>query len=184
MANYCSIVGDESWKALRGSLTELNIKRLFELHNGVLPTKDVALNEIYEEYGGLYGCVGLQSKLPRSGSHLEYSNYLKSKGISVLIGEQIESFKDDYGYEAYNPISNTSKGIVCKESEIFRYKQQLPSDYGFAIQLAKKENKKVLVYRTMSDGDVVIMLDNSLKLEDVGTKEDVDFFEEWQKYQP
>lgn len=184
MATSCPIVNSKQWTSLRGSLTETNITRLFNMHNGELPSVEVGRNEIYEEYGAIYGSVELNDSLPRPDSFFEYSNYLQQCGVNVLVGDEITNFYKDNGYRAYNPLSNVKKGIVVAESDILRYKQKTINDYGFAISLAKQKGKKVLVYRTDISGDIVIPLTDDLEYHNVGTKEDIEMFEQWHKVAP
>lgn len=184
MAASCPVKTSKEWKELTGSVTDTNAMMLFDKHDGNIVSAKVGRNEIYEEYGSIYGVMELQDKLPRPNSFIEYSLYLQKKGINVVIGNEISDFESTMGIKGYNPLEGNLKGIVVSEDNIERYTQRIYNDIGYAIEKAKNNGKKVLVYRTTKDGDIVVPLDNTLEFVDVGTDADIDLFEEYQSLIP
>ena len=184
MAISCPIKTTNEWKNLTNEVTETNAMLLYEMHNGNIVSPKVGRNEVYEEYGAIYGSVELQESLPRPNSFFEYSNFLKTKGINVIIGDTVSDFEETTGYKGYNPLVGKKYGVQVAESDVYRYSQKVYNDIGYAIESAKAQSKKVLVYRTTMDGDIVVLLDKNLKTERVDTKENIELFEEYSKYLP
>lgn len=184
MATSCPIVESKEWQDLLGSVTETSARRLFNNHDGKIPTPIVGRNEIFEEYGCLYGGVELQKYLSRPDSFFEYSNYLKKLGVNIIIGDKINQFKVDYGYDAYNPLSNGTVGVYVSKDDILNYNQVNDTDYGFAVEYAKSQGKKVLSYRTQNDGDIVVLLDKNLKTVDLTSKQLIEDFEFYNSIMP
>ena len=72
MAASCPVKTSKEWKDLTNNVSETNAMVLFEKHNGNIVSGKVGRNEIYEDYGSIYGVMELQDKLPRPNSFIEY----------------------------------------------------------------------------------------------------------------